>query len=216
MNQPVLQITSEPIGVGQERACYLHPEDARKVIKVQKGESDKQTRRELILYNNLSRRKMTNFEHIPQYYGKLKTSLGEGFVVDLIADYDGGVSRSLWWHFERGYPLAEFLPYLEELRQYLLDNLIIFSVDMGRYNILFQKTSPQRARLVVIDGLGNHSAINWPDNISWLARRKIKRRWRRFIGRLQNYSDEMIREYGATPRTLESAYRRIGNLNVKY
>jgi hypothetical protein len=208
MNQQILQITSEPIGVGQERACYLHPEDARKVIKIQKGESDKQTRRELILYKDLARREMINFKHIPQYYGKLQTSLGEGFVVDLIADYDGGVSKSLWWHFEQGYPLTEFLPYLAELRQYLLDNLIVCSVDMGRYNILFQKTSPQQARLVVIDGLGNHSAINWLDNLGWFARRKINRRWHRFISRLQNYSDEMMREYGASPRTLESAYKK--------
>jgi hypothetical protein len=207
MKQQILQITSEPIGVGQERACYLHPEDAHKVIKIQKGESDTQTRRELILYRNLARRGMRNFKHIPQYYGKLKTNLGEGFVVDLIADYDGGISRSLWWHFQQGYPLAEFMPYLEELRQYLLDNLIIFSVDMGRYNILLQKISPQQARLVVIDGLGNHSAINWLDNIAWFARRKIGRRWHRFISRLQNYSEQMMREYDASPRALESAYR---------
>ena len=209
MNQQILQITSEPIGVGQERACYLHPGDAHKVIKIQKGEIDKQTRRELILYKNLARRKMSDFEHIPQYYGKLITNLGEGFVVDLIADFDGNVSRSLWWHFEQGYPVAEFFPYLDELRQYLLDNLIVFSVDMGRYNILFQKTSPQHARLVVIDGLGNHSSINWLDNISWFARRKIERRWHRFITRLQNYSDEMMHAYGACPKTLESVYRKI-------
>ena len=207
MNQQIVQITCDPIGVGQERACYLHPGDAHKVIKIQKGESSTQTRRELILYRNLARRGMRNFRHIPQFYGKLKTNLGEGFVVDLVADYDGSVSRSLWWHFERGYPLAEFLPYLEELRQYLLDNLVIFSVDMGRYNILFQKISPQQARLVVIDGLGNHSAINWLDNIAWFARRKIERRWHRFISRLENYSQQMMREYDGSPKTLEPAYR---------
>lgn len=210
MNQQILQITSEPIGVGQERACYLHPEDVHKVVKIQKGESDKQTRREITLYNDLARRNMRDFTHIPQYYGKLKTNLGEGFVVDLVADYDGAVSRSLWWHFEQGYPVAEFFPYLDELRLYLLDNRVIFSVDMGRYNILFQKTSAQQARLVVIDGLGNHSAINWLDNIGWFAQRKIKRRWHRFIGRLQNYSDQMMREYADTPRTLAAEYRRSG------
>ncbi len=207
MNTPLLQITSEPIGVGQERACYLHPEDARKVIKIQKGESDTQTRRELILYRSLARRRMKDFRHIPRYYGKLETNLGKGFVVDLIANYDGSVSRSLWWHFERGYPVAEFQPYLDELKQYLLDNRVIFSVDMGRYNILFQKISPRQARLVVIDGLGNHSAINCLDHIGWVARRKIRRRWHRFINRLQNYSEQMVRDYGASPRALDSAYR---------
>ncbi|MCP4392497.1 MAG: hypothetical protein GY802_29670, partial [Gammaproteobacteria bacterium] len=173
MSKSIIHISSEPIGVGQERACYQHPEDAGRVIKIQKGESDKQTRRELILYKNLWRRGMDDFEHIPRYYGKVETNLGEGFVVDKIMDYDGSVSRSLWWHFERGYPVAEFAPYLDELRQYLLDNLIVFSVDMGRYNILFQKISAQQARLVVIDGLGNHTAINWLDNIAYFARRKI-------------------------------------------
>ena len=81
---------------------------------------------------------------------------------------------------------------------------------MGRYNILFQKTSPQQARLVVIDGLGNHTGINWLDNIAYFARRKINRRWRRFIGRLQNYSAEIMRANNATPKTLEAAYRKTG------
>ena len=210
MSQPILQITSEPIGVGQERACYQHPDDDGKVIKLQKGESDKQTRRELTLYSNLTRRGVSDFEHIPKYYGMVATNLGEGFVVDKIADYDGSISRSLWWHFERGYPVAEFAPYLDELKQYLLDNLIVFSVDMGRYNILFQKLSPNQARLVVIDGLGNHTAINWLDNISYFAQRKINRRWRRFIGRLENYSAEMMHAYGASPKTLDPSYRKTG------
>ena len=208
MNQQILQITSEPIGVGQERACYQHPGDTNRVVKIQKGSSDRQTRRELTLYKNLSRRKMLDFEHIPQFYGMVETNLGEGFIVDLIADYDGDVSRSLWWYFERGYPVAEFACYLDELKHYLLENRIIFSVDMGRYNILFQKISPQRSRLVVIDGLGNHSAINWFDSISYFAQRKIKRRWRRFIGRLQNYSAETMRDFNDSPRSLEAPYRK--------
>lgn len=210
MNHDVIQITSEPIGVGQERACYQHPDDAGKVIKTQKGESYKQTRRELRLYNTLDRRGMCNYEHIPRYYGLVETNLGQGFVVDKIVDYDGEVSRSLWWHFERGYPVSEFLPYLEELRQYLLDNLVMFSVDMGRFNVLFQKLSPTQARLVVIDGLGDHAAINWLDKFGWIARRKINRRWQRFIGRLRNYSADTMRAYGGNPRTLDAVYRKTG------
>lgn len=211
MNTPILQINAEPIGVGQERACYPHPDDDAKVIKIQKGESDKQTRRELTLYKNLARRGMTDFEHIPRYYGMATTNLGVGFVVDKVADYDGSVSRSLWWHFERGYPVTEFSPYLDELKQYLLDNRIVFSVDMGRYNILFQKLSAQQARLVIIDGLGNHTAINWLDHIGYFARRKIERRWQRFIGRLNNYSAETMAAYDDAPNKLDTAYRRTGS-----
>ena len=210
MNHDVIQITSEPIGVGQERACYQHPNDAGKVIKTQKGESYKQTLRELRLYKTLARRGMGNYEHIPRYYGLVETNLGKGFVVDKIADYDGELSRSLWWHFERGYPVSEFLPYLEELRQYLLDNQVMFSVDMGRFNVLFQRLSPTQARLVVIDGLGDHVAINWLDKFGWIARRKINRRWQRFIGRLCNYSADTMRAHDGNPRTLDAAYRKTG------
>jgi len=208
MRQDIIQITEQPIGVGQERACYRHPGDAARAIKIQRGASDKQTRRELELYRDLERRGFEDYSHIPRYYGTVDTNLGRGIVVDLVADYDGAVSRSLWWHFERGYPLAEFLPYLDELKRYLLENRIVFSVDMGRYNVLFQKLSPQQARLVVIDGLGNHSAINWPDRIACLARRKINRRWRRFIGRLGDYSAATLRDHEGKPRALEAAYRR--------
>lgn len=95
MNQKVLQITTEPIGEGQERICYLHPEDPDKIIKLQKGESNKQTRRELELYRRLLRRKGTDYSQLPRYYGKVVTNLGEGFVTDLIQDYDGGISNSL-------------------------------------------------------------------------------------------------------------------------
>ena len=151
---------------------------------------------------------MTDFAHIPRYYGPVETSLGPGFVVELIRDFDGSVSKSLWWHFERGYPLSEFLPFLDELRRYLIEQRIVFSVDMGRYNILFQKLSPRQARLVVIDGLGNHSAINWFDAIGYFARRKIRRRWGRFIDRLREYSAQTMLRHKGEPKLLESAYRK--------
>ena len=64
------------------------------------------------------------------------------------------------------------------------------------------------ARLVVIDGLGNHTAMNWLDNVPSLARRKINRRWQRFITRLQWYSDEVMLAHESYPQQLEAAYRR--------
>lgn len=211
LSKPMLQICGEPIGSGQERVCYLHPDDETRLVKVQKGASDTQTRRELTLYASLVRRGMRNFEHIPRFYGEVVTNLGAGFVVDCVTDYDGNISRSLWWHFERGYPVSEFSSYLEDLREYLLDNQVVFSLDMGRYNILFQKLSPELARLVVIDGLGNHTAINWLDNIDYFVRLKILRRWQRFIDRLNNYSAETMHHHDGSPQVLDAAYRRQGS-----
>jgi hypothetical protein len=98
--------------------------------------------------------------------------------------------------------------WLEEWRCYLLQNEVVFSVDMGRYNILLQKLSLEPARLVVIDGLGNHTAINWLDNIGFFARRKIQCRRRRFIDRPGHYSAETMRLHDTDPLALEAAYRR--------
>ncbi len=86
LNQSELQISSEPVGAGQERICYLHPNDATRLIKLQKGDSDKQTRRELILYAQLARRGMRNYEHIPEYHGRVQTNLGPG-LGDVSANY---------------------------------------------------------------------------------------------------------------------------------
>ena len=208
MSASFITIESEAIGEGQERVCYVHPDNPARLIKLQKGAVRKQTRRELNLYARLARRGLREYTHIPEFHGSVRTNLGDGFVVDYIRDYDGSASKSLWWHFQRGFPVSEFTSYLEELRHYLLRHAIVFSVDMGRYNILFQKLSADSARLVVIDGLGDHTAINWLDNFDYFARRKIKRRWRRFIQRLHNYSAQTMAEHAAEPLRLDAAYRK--------
>ena len=50
-----------------------------KVIKLQKGASDKQTRPKLVFYRNLAWRKNTDYSQLPRFYGKVKTNHGDGF-----------------------------------------------------------------------------------------------------------------------------------------
>ena len=207
MSQEYLQIDSEPIGEGQERICYVHPQDPAKLVKILKGESEKQTLREFKLYRRLQC-KNTDYSQLPRLYGRVQTNLGRGFVTDLIRDFDGNISNSLYWFFERGIPVSEFYAYLDDLKRYLLDNQIVISADMRRTNVLFQKTSAQSAQLVVIDGLGNHSAINWFDGLRLVTDSKINRRWDRFFSQLQIHSAEMLDAYGGSPQNLEAAYRR--------
>ena len=42
----------------------------------------------------LEKRRMTNFKHLPKYFGEVKTDKGAGFVVELIRDFDGEVSKT--------------------------------------------------------------------------------------------------------------------------
>ena len=180
----MLQISSRPIGKGKERACYIHPEDPRKAIKISMGKVNEQTRRDIRFYRKLTRRSAGENRHIPKFYGLCETNLGKGIVVDLIRNYDGEISRPLNWYLAQGVPIEEFDVYLEELKHSFLQNLIIFNHDMTIGNLLFQRSSTSSARLIAIDGLGDVVALDWLNCFPFLVRRKIRRRWARFIARV--------------------------------
>lgn len=191
----MLQINTAAIGQGRERACYVHPDDPAKAIKIPRGDVNTQSRREIALYERLQRRGIVAHAPVPAYHGVCDTSLGRGIVVDLIRDYDGAVSRPLNALLAEGRPIEEFEPYLDQLRQALLEHLIIFNHDLTIGNLLFQRLSADEARLVAIDGLGDTVAIGWLNHFPWLVRRKIERRWARFIARL--YRAREIRDQRA-------------------
>jgi hypothetical protein len=185
----MLQIITDPIGKGKERTCFVHPDDPQKAIKISIGSVSEQSRREIKFYQKLKQRDGANDPHIPRFYGLCETSLGQGIVVDLIRDQDGEISRPLNWYLAEGYPVEDFEPYLDELKKSFLLNLIIFNHDMTVGNLLFQKVSNTSARLVAIDGLGDVVAIDWLDVFPSLVRRKISRRWTRFIARVYRTSE---------------------------
>jgi hypothetical protein len=185
----MLQIITDPIGKGKERTCFVHPDDPQKAIKISIGSVSEQSRREIKFYQKLKQRDGANDPHIPRFYGLCETSLGQGIVVDLIRDQDGEISRPLNWYLAEGYPVEDFELYLDELKKSFLLNLIIFNHDMTVGNLLFQKVSNTSARLVAIDGLGDVVAIDWLDVFPSLVRRKISRRWTRFIARVYRTSE---------------------------
>lgn len=178
----MITITAAEIGKGNERKCYVHPEDDAKAIKVsyeQKIGRSKQTRIETACYKKLLKRKSMDWSHLPRFYGEVETNHGKGFVVELIRDFDGKVSESLEYYLERDG--AE--PYLQELmvyRHYFLDNLIIFNYGMMPKNILRRRRSETEGELVLIDGLGDVTRFKLPNCIPELVRRKIRRRWDKF------------------------------------
>ena len=194
----MLKIISEPIGTGRERACYVHPEDPRLAIKMPMGEVSDQTQRDLKFYAKLKKRGLKGIPHVPDYHGLCDTNLGRGIVVDLVRNYDGEISRPLNWYLAQGVPIEEFDQFLQELKQSFLQNLIIFNHDMTIGNLLFQKTSTASARLVAIDGLGDVVAIDWLDRFPFLVRRKIKRRWKRFMARVYRSSEVSQQRDAAT------------------
>lgn len=180
----MLQITKKPIGMGKERMFFVHPEDPRLGIKIPREKVSEQSKREIRFYRKLKKRGGIHDRHVPGFHGLCETNHGTGIVVDLIRNYDGEIARPMNWYLAQGYPIEDFEPSLAELKESFLKNLIIFNHDMTVGNLLVQKLSATKLRLVAIDGLGDVVALDWLDLVPFLVRRKIKRRWKRFIERV--------------------------------
>lgn len=174
------------IAKGSERACYLHPEDSNKTIKVtyenNKRKKNKQSKKEITYYKQLIKKGLKDWRHLPQYFGEVETNKGEGFVLELIRDYDGQVSKSFAYYIKKD-GVEKYKNELKKYKQYFLDNCIIFNYGMMPKNILLRKNSKTDFDLVLIDGLGDVSHFTLPNKIPYFARKRINRRWDKFVNK---------------------------------
>lgn len=182
---------AECIGSGSERAVYIHPNDPDKLIKIiHQGRKNLQTKRETKAYKRLTKRLPdTNdaWKHLPKYYGECSTNIGEGQVVEAIRDYDGSISQTLQVYLEKN-SVASYRNELNVLKQYLLDNIVIINHDISSLlNIVVKKTNEKENILVLVDALGDHTAIKILNIIPSLARQKINRRWAKLENSLKEF-----------------------------
>jgi hypothetical protein len=184
------------VGKGNERACYIHPEDKNKAIKItyenNNRKESKQTKLEVNYYKELEKRRMTNFKHLPKYFGEVKTDKGAGFVVELVRDYNGEVSKTFEFYLKQN-GVFKYQKELETYKQYFLDNYIIFNYGMMPKNILLRKNSETDFDLVLIDGLGDVTYFTFLNKIKYLAIRRINRRWDKFVKKyLEKYKTSSL------------------------
>jgi hypothetical protein len=182
------EITRDPIGIGQERMCFVHPEDPRLAIKIAKAGDSALSSAEIRFYRGLKNHGATTGKHIPRFHGSCETNRGDGIVVDLVRSYDGEVARPLNWYLAHGFPIEEFEESLEELRLFFLQHLLLFDEKLSSSDLLVQRTAAARVRLVVINRFGQAAKAGW---LAFLQRRRIQRRWERFIEALY-FSREVL------------------------
>lgn len=170
---------------GGERLCFVHPQDATKVIKIvyTHGVHNNQNELEFNYYAILKKRKV-DFSHLVQCYDYIQTNKGNGLVFDRVLDYDGQASKSFRYYLaNKLIPIDEQKKLLEEFRIYLEKNLILF-VDTSLTNIFAQKISNNKFKIVIVDGLGAKRT-----GIKFLMYKyskiytqyKIKKQWKKFM-----------------------------------
>jgi len=171
------------VGKGNERACYVHPLEKNKAVKISYEQNigrSKQTTTEINYYKELLKKKDMCWKHLPKYYGEVKTDKGLGFVVELILDYDGEVSKSFAYYLKQN-DVEHYKNELKEYKEFFLKYNVIFNYGMMPKNILLRKVSPTESNLVLIDGLGDITYITFPNKIPYFAKQKINRRWDKFV-----------------------------------
>lgn len=152
-----------PLGAGRHRKCYMHPDNARRCIKViynREHGGDKEIRRELSYYARLSRY-LTDWSAIPRYYGTVETDCGTGYVYDMITDFNGAPSITLTefaaqCRYEEDVAVLRQL--LKKLKRYLFDNHIV-TMSLKPQNVLCQRISESEVVPVVCDNLGESTFI---------------------------------------------------------
>jgi len=173
------------VGKGNERACYIHPADRTKAVKCsyeQNAGRSKQTTLEVATYRTLLKRKHFDWKHLPAYFGTVQTNKGEAFIVEIVRDFDGEISKSFEYYLKEN-GTEFYTKELEIYKEYFLKYGIIFNYGMMPKNILLRKNSETDFELVLIDGLGDVSHFTILNNIKYFSSRKINRRWDKFVNK---------------------------------
>ena len=109
------------IAKGNERACYYHPNDKTKTIKItfenNNRKDSKQSEKEIKYYKQLKNKGLNNWQHLPKYFGEVQTNKGNGFIIELIKDYDGKISKSFAYYLKK-YDLKKYEKQVEIYKQY--------------------------------------------------------------------------------------------------
>jgi len=179
---PLALSPTDLIGSGTRRDCYQYPGKDSLCIKIprQNKHGLKQQAREEKFYRSLHKRGVST-AHITRYHGSIETSLGCGYIYDVIRDPDGNYAKSFRDIIRQGICSAtDYVEVMDTLEDYLFDHQVLF-YDLNPTNILCRHNADGSLEPFIIDGLGEKVAIPMAHYSSYLLERTIKRRWLRMV-----------------------------------
>lgn len=171
------------VGRGDERICYQHPDDPARCVKLSRQEKARQTRREL-RYFRLLRRRGVPFTLIPEFFGVVNGEGVVGIEQQLVLNDQGELPPNVAEYLAT--PLtpqqaSHFWAGLDALKAYLLTYNVV-PCDLVMSNLLVIERA-DATTVMLIDGLGASEFIPLPDYVAFLGRRKIRRKWARFMAK---------------------------------
>lgn len=202
-NKEVIQLDDSLLyGQGSHKKCFLHPHNKNLCIKIAYNQGGQKDLIREINYIDVLKRRHKDYSILPQYFGKVNTNLGTGYVFEIIRDYNNGRTQTLEDFitdlnlFSQNYSLIVCL--LKELKEKLYKNEIITMV-LFPENILFQKTDENTYRVRIVNDMGSAVLIPLEYHFKYFAHTKILRRGKMFLEVLRNkyashLSEKLIEE----------------------
>jgi len=175
------------IGQGSNRACYLYPGDENKCIKITFGSNILESKKEEKYYKYLNNKKIS-WEQLAKYYGCENTDKGDGYIFEVIRDYNNEISKTLSYYLqneERTRMIENPIVLLRELKEYLLTENIMIK-DFNTKNIMYKKTSSNHGKLVIIDGLSRNRIFSMAYISKYFSSKVILKRYSCFYLSLFN------------------------------
>lgn len=186
----------EPFACGGKRACYQHPEQPQRCLKVylpgrspeDQKQADpwwKQLRPSSAYDENIRDSKNVAQiyaqagkiagKHFPEIEGTIDTDLGSALCLELICDHNGDISQSAKEYIINHGITPELEAAIEALGAFLLEHKILFR-DPFPHNISIRIQSDGSMDAVIIDGLGDSSFLPYHRFIPGLTAKKIKKK----------------------------------------
>ena len=163
------------LGKGRQKAVYYHPEDESLCVKIPREGYAHSLKRE-IRYIQKHQQKIP---FIGAYRGEAETNLGQGYLFDVIRDFDGQISRDLEAFMQSEYDRDALADKASLLYELLIENRAPLS-ELQACNILVRKEEGKNYDLVIIDGFGNSDFIKICDFSRFFLKKKLIRKFTKF------------------------------------
>ncbi|MDG5501337.1 PhoP regulatory network YrbL family protein [Marinobacter sp. BGYM27] len=191
-----------PFAEGDNRLCFIHPDNPRHCLKVMKPHLADQQYTDAPWYKKLRGRKALNdnereisayhqraivhggdqiWHHLPRWHGVTPTTLGDASETDFISDDQGNPAPTLEKLLKQQGTDPVVTASLQQLEAWLRETQVL-SRNLLPHNIVAKTIGP-RYQLYLIDGLGPPtvaSILGWSE--AWrkhYIERRIQRMWLR-------------------------------------
>ena len=191
MNKKTLILNEDDfVGNGRHKRCYRLSFDPKKCVKLPYSSDGKKDLDREIAYLKILRTRNKDYSILPKYFGAITTNLGIGHIYEFIQNYDGTPSKTLEdYLYDQSLlesHLSNIIFHLKKLKITLYENEII---TMGIFpeNIIIEQLSENAddIKLRVINDMGSAALIPIEYYFSYFAKKKISKRWLKFINTLK-------------------------------